>query len=176
MLNEKINEYIASLKLNIPSKKFLIKRESDHVAITSPLKFYLDDKAAAFLGYESPTGKPNNIIESFYNSDESIVAPNAPNLRAVDAIEVHCNIVEHSYINHDVHSHKHAETEMLYSFFLKVAHGFKIYEVPTERLYVNLKSRLRVIDRIDITLRDQNNRIMQNGSVDCVIILDLYKT
>jgi hypothetical protein len=175
-LNEKINEYITALKLNVPANQFSIKRANDRIAITSPLKFYLDEKVASFLGFSSPGEKPITEQKSFYDANTFLVAPNAPNFRAVDAIEVHCNIVEHSYINHDEHRHKHVEAELLYTFFLNVAHGYKIYEVPTEKLYVPLRNGLQTINRIDITLRDQNNRLLQNENVECVIVLDLYKS
>lgn len=176
LLKEKINDYITSLNLNLSNKKFEIERKNDRIVITSPIKFYLDSKFALFLGYDHSQNNPINVIESYYNANESIASPNLPNIRAVDAIEVHCNIVEHSYVNHDLHSHKHAETELLYTFFLKTAHGYKIYETPSQRLYVNLKKELQSISQIDITLRDQNNRLLQNEAIDCVVVLDLTKT
>lgn len=171
-IETKTIQYITSLQINVDAAAFKIQRTGVCLSIISPLKFHLDKTISEFFGFTPPKGKYSED-EGYFEAHEKVTASSPPNLRAVDVIEVHCNIVENSLINHDVHDHKHMETEILYEFFPNVPHGYKISEVPNERYYVPLKRGLRQIQEITITILDQNNRLVINDGVVNVIYLDL---
>ncbi|KAG8302457.1 hypothetical protein J6590_033053, partial [Homalodisca vitripennis] len=150
-----------------------IFKDGDKISINSPIKFYLDKTVSDLLGFEKSDATNLQKESSYFNSNENVIASNPPNLRAVDVIEIHCNIVNNSLVNHDVHSHKHLETAILYSFSPNVPHGYKISQSPQEKHYIPLRSGLRKIQQITITLVDQNNQLLQNNHVNNIVYLDL---
>ncbi|KAG8279406.1 hypothetical protein J6590_106264 [Homalodisca vitripennis] len=125
------------------------------------------------LGFEKSDATNLRKESSYFNSNENVIASNPPNLKAVDVIEIHCNIVNNSLVNHDVHSHKHLETAILYTSSPNVPHGYKISQSPQEKHYIPLRSGLRKIQQITITLVDQNNQLLQNSNVNNIVYLDL---
>ncbi|KAG8241209.1 hypothetical protein J6590_091844 [Homalodisca vitripennis] len=162
-LEKSFRDYIKSLNLSINSDDFKIFKDGDKISINSPIKFYLDKTVSDLLGFEKSDATNLQKESSYFNSNENVIASNPPNLRAVDVIEIHCNIVNNSLVNHDVHSHKHLETAILYSFSPNVPHGYKISQSPQEKHYIPLRSGLRKIQQITITLVDQNNQLLQNN-------------
>lgn len=67
------------------------------------------------------------------------VGVTAPKLRDVNVIEVHCNLVDHSLVQHDIQEHKHDETELPYQYFANVSHGYKISKEPQKKLCTPLR-------------------------------------
>ncbi|KAG8241822.1 hypothetical protein J6590_078267 [Homalodisca vitripennis] len=172
-LEKSFRDCIKSLNLSINSDDFKIFKDGDKISINSPIKFYLDKTVSDLLGFEKSDATNLQKESSYFNSNENVIASNPPNLRAVDVIEIHCNIVNNSLVNHDVHSYKHLETAILYSFSPNVPHGYKISQSPQEKHYIPLRSGLRKIQQITITLVDQNNQLLQNNHANNIVYLDL---
>ncbi|KAG8325554.1 hypothetical protein J6590_064896 [Homalodisca vitripennis] len=172
-LKKSFRDYIQSLNLSVNSNDFKIFKDGDKISINSPIKFYLDKTVSDLLGFEKSDATNLQKESTYFNSNENVIASNPPNLRAVDVIEIHCNIVNNSLVNHDVHSHKHLETAILYSFSPNVPHGYKISQSPQEKHCIPLRSGLRKIQQITITLVDQNNQLLQNNHVNNIVYLDL---
>jgi hypothetical protein len=166
-IQERAREY---LKQNLPSvdeTQFILEKVNGRVSIQSPIKFYLDESVSKLLGFV-PISQD---MATAYREAGTVIAENPPNIRTVDVIEVHCDIVDNSYVNSDVH--KHAETSILYHFFPSVPQGFKISEKPQYPHYVPMKKGLRRIQQIRLMLTDQDNRILQNEDVSNIVYLDL---
>lgn len=145
----------------------VIDKHQDRVRIKSPVGFYFDPAISDLLGFDRGTTqfKPN-----VYHSGSKI-----PKLRTVDVIEIHCNLVEHSYVNHETQWHKHDETEILYHFFHNCPNQYKISEVPQEKFYVPLRRGTRKISEIKITIKDQDNQLLVNDGVNNIVYLSLIK-
>lgn len=159
-------------KVNIDS--FLVKKMDCKVLICSPLRFYIGPRLSKLLGYQPPQQPPSNI-EAYNQANKNTIGSSNVDLRVVNMIELHCNIVENSYVKHDTHSHKHAETEILYVFSPSSPHGYSMSVVPTERHYVPLKRGLKTIQRIVVYICDQENTPIQNENTTTTIYLDLRK-
>lgn len=172
-LENKCRSFIQSLNI-VESSSFRITNDNAKVTIYSPLKFYLDETLRKLLGFDpNPEGSSSSNANSYCEAGKPIVAPNPPNLRAADVIEIHCNLVENSIVAHDTHWHKHAETSILYTFFPNVPHGYKISHTPTEKHYVPLRHGLHRIRNIDVTITDQDNNLVLNSDVNNIVYLDL---
>lgn len=170
------SEFLATLKINANVTDFKMEKYGDRVVIYSPVKFYLDAAVSKLLGFtpsQKSTQEISNDESSFYESGKQITAQNPPNLRSVDVIEIHCDLVQNSCVKHDVHEHKHYETNILYSFFPNVPHGYKISQTPTQRHYIPIKNGLRKIQTITIKVMDQDNQLVQNKDVNNIVYLDL---
>lgn len=168
-------DYIKSLNLNVDPTKFRLSKNGDFLSVYSPLKFYMDQACCKLFGFDPPTKEKQKRADSssYHIENQTVTGTRPPKLRAVDTIEIHCNIVHNSLVNHDTHDHKHAETELLYTFFPQVPHGYKISEQPKERLYVDLKPGLRTIHCITINILDQDNNPILNSNVENLVYLDL---
>lgn len=159
---------------DVDPKKFMINKKGNILSITSPYRFYLDPAICELLGLE-PCKSHNGDINFYHKANETVIGNRFPKLRAVDVIEIHCNLAEHSFVNHDTHWHKHDETEILYHFFPNVPHGYKISEVPQDKLYVPLKSGLTTVREIKIMIKDQDNQLIVNDGVVNIVYLSLIK-
>lgn len=148
------------------TSKFEIKKENNRVVIRSSVKFHMDNTIRALLGFDPVTGV---TFHDNYKAD------NAPNLRSVDVIEIHCDIVNTSFTNHATHYHKHDETSLLYQFYPTVQHGYKISEVPRCLHYVPLKAGLGKIQYINIGLLDQSGMLLQNPDSNNIVYIDIVR-
>lgn len=158
------------INLFIKNTEYKIKIEKDggRIKIISPYySIGFNTSMAKMLGY-TLTNSPLDYKGTFS-------AENPPNLRTVDVIEIHCNIVERSMANHDLHWHKHDEREILHFFFPNVSHGSKISEKPPELLFIPLKKNLHRISEIIISIQDQDNNLLQNPDVNNIVYLILRK-
>lgn len=171
-LQNSIVDFIASLKLNVDSTKFQIRKVDDRINLWSPLKFHLDEEISKLLGFHPPQ-KQSNVIDSYYDADTTVVAQNPPNLRAVDVIEIHCNAIENSYVKHSEHDHKHSETAILYSFFPDAPHGYKISEVPRERLYLPVRKGMTKLQRVTVNITNHRDLLVKNSGVNNIVYLHL---
>src|SRR5436190_9807002 len=173
-IQEQCRAFIKQLKI-AEANTFIVSKAGTRISIQSPIKFFIDSNIQRLLGFEL-SNKFNKADENSYcNANKLLIGSKPPNLRPVDVIEVHCNIVDNSLVKHETHSYKHAESEILYTFYPHVLHGYKISHTPQERLYLPIKQGLRKIDTITITIRDENHHIIQNDCVNNVIYLDLKK-
>lgn len=166
-----IRQFLKRLDTKVEAENFRIFMFGVHVCIHSPLKFYLGPEVSKLLGYSPPKESPT--LSSFYNSSTMIVASGTPNLRPANIIEVHCNLLENSYHNHEEHAHRHDEGALMYMFYPNTSFGHMISEKPEERHYIPLKQGLRKIQHITVTITDQNVRHLQNNFVSYTVYLDL---
>lgn len=173
-LQSACREFLKGLGIAVEYDTFRLFKENSKVAIHSPLKLYLDPSICNLLGYK-PCKSHSGDINSYHNLNDKIIALNPPNLRAMDVIEVHCNIVERSFVNHSTTWHRHDETEILYTFFPNVPHGYKISETSQEKFYIPLKTGLNKIQEVVITLKDHNNELIVNDDVTNIVYLSLTR-
>lgn len=164
-IQNKIRLFIHSLALDPNS--FVIDRHEDRVRIKSPVGFYFAPAISDLLGFDHGTTQFQPNLE---HSGSKI-----PKLRSVDVIEIHCNLVEHSYVNHDTQWHKHDETEILYHFFHNCPNQYKISEIPREKFYVPLRKGVKTISEIKVTIKDQDNQLLANEDVNNIVYLSLIK-
>ena len=172
-IQNKCRQYITSLTAGVDANKFMVAKYTDRIAIYSPIQFYLDPVISNLLGFEPKSN--SNDVKNYHNVAETVVGKYTPKLRAVDVIEIHCNLVEHSFVNHDTHWHKHDETEILYHFFPNIPNGYKISQEPQEKFYVPLKSSVKTIREIRVVIKDQDNQLLQNQGVNNIVYLNLVK-
>lgn len=167
LTNSKVDSKEDSTKsLKIDSTKFEILKENNRLLIKSPLRFHMDNTIRSLLGF-------NSVAESVLQ--DNYKAENAPNLRFVDVVEIHSNIVDNGYTNHTEHYHRHDETSILYQFYPKVPHGYKISETPQYPHYVLLRKGLNTIKEINIELLNQNGLLLQNPDSNNYIYIDLIR-
>lgn len=149
-----------------------LTKSGDNVVISSPIAFILDAAVCKLLGFSLAKSLPE--VGDFQTANVNHVGSTIPKLRAVDVIEIHCNLVEHSFVNHDTHWHKHDETEILYHFFPNVPHGYKISEMPNEFHYIPLRN-ITSIREIKVMIKDQDNQLLVNEDVNNILYLSLIK-
>lgn len=157
----------------IDPNSLTINKSGDRIVISSPLAFTLDSLLCTLLGFDL-NKKSLSLVSEVHAAKVEHRGTNIPKLRAFDVIEVHCNLVERSFTNHDVHWHKHDETEILYHFFPNVPHGYKVSETPPEKHYVPLRP-IRTIQEIKITLKYQDDQLLVNEGVNNIVYLSLIK-
>ena len=174
-IQEKCRTFLKECNANIDENKLIFGKSGDRITIKSPVKFKLNSALCELLGFKESSGDVDMCGKGFYPNDKVITGDHPPNLRAVDVIEIHCNLVEHSLVNHDTHWHKHDETEILYHFFHNVPHGYKISETPQEKFYVPIKKGLKTIRQIQIVIKDNENQLLVNEGVNNIVYLSLIK-
>lgn len=167
--------FIKSLNLGVDENKFEIEKlDNMKIRITSPLKFYLEKSVCKLLGFNNSCVKfDKNNTSLYFEASKNIVGDSAMNLSPLDVVELHCNIIESSFVNHDIHSHKHLETSILYQFYPNVEYNHKISEVPFEKLYIPVQKGVRKIQSITITIMDGKNQLVENPNVNNIVYLDL---
>lgn len=157
----------------IDPNSLTLNKSGDRIVISSPLAFTLDSSLCTLLGFEL-NSKAFSQVSMVHTAQVEHKGTKIPKLRAFDVIEIHCNLVERSFTNHNVHWHKHDETEILYHFFPNVPHGYKISETPPEKHYVPLRP-VRNIQEIKITLKYQDDQLLVNEGVNNIVYLSLIK-
>lgn len=171
----------------VNANDFRIHKSSDgyRVVVVSPVEFYMGPHVSHLLGFEPtpppppPPTPPDNTPLAYLRKNNyrpantTAAAMGPPNMRPLDAIEIHCDVIEHGLKPHD-DGQTHAETGLLYHFYPDSPHEYKISEVPYERLYVPIRRNLREIRAITVSVRDQLGRLLQqSASVNYTVYLDL---
>lgn len=146
------DKYKNDFEMNIVSNKIQIK---------TPVQIIFKAIVIDLIGFD----KSQNILEP----NKIYLGNRIPKFRPFDVIEIHCNLVEPSFENHDEHSHLHKESEILYSFFPNVAYGSKISEKPNEIDYVPIKN-LDKIQNIIITIQDSEGNLLNNNAKSIVYL------
>ena len=167
-----IRRFISTLNTKVNVEDFKILKVNDHVAICSPLRFRMGPNISTLFGFANKNTSSNPV---FFPCKSMVKGTLLPKFRPLEVIELHCNIVENSCVTHYEHaSHKHLETEMLYTFFPAVAHGHKISHSPNHRHYVPVKRGLKTIQCINVTVMDEKHHLLDtNKSVDSFVYLDI---
>lgn len=169
-----ITELNNHIKKQLKDDKFYIKgNDESKIIICSPHHFKLDNNLRKLLGFE--TFSKNEIEKSFKSLTEH-KGKYKPNLRPFDVIEIHCNLVESSFTNHNTLEHVHEETEILYSFFPNVSYRSKISESPSEIFYVPIKKGTNKIQKIKISIKNERDELLKNENVMNIIYLSLIQS
>lgn len=138
-----INKYIQNnlkegVTIQIQANNNTLKVEiNTNVAID----FSSEKSIGRLLGFKSKVLEANKTHES----DCEV------NILKVNVIRIECNIVRGSY-------HNGRETHIIHEFFPLVAAGFKIVNHATPILYLPVSTQR--INNITVTLRDQNNELI----------------
>lgn len=106
---------------------------------TVDVDFTRDNNIGSLLGFTGIMVK-----RSFPVTSEDIV-----NINKISAVDIMCNIVDGSFINGE-------PTHILYHFYPGVAPGFKIIEVPDEKIYMPVNTS--VLSNIVVEAVDQSGR------------------
>jgi hypothetical protein len=106
--------------------------------------------------YDVSFDHPNSIGSLFgftkkIYKEGTYISENIINILSVNAILVHLNIVDGSYVNG-------FREPVIYSFFPKVSPGYKIVETPNFPIYLPVSKK--TIKDLKITITDQNNKIL----------------
>lgn len=100
--------------------------------------------------------KMNDLImkKTFLPNQLYISSSNPKILKPLHLIEVHTNITEFSYSNHDTNPHVHNTHELLYPFFIDkiLLPNDEYNEVPNNVIYIPLRNDLRSICNIKVTI------------------------
>lgn len=145
---------------------FEMKTILNKIQIKSPIKIFMTAIILDLLGFDESqaTLEPNKVY----------IGTKIPKLRPFDVIEIHCNLVEPSFENHDEHSHLHKESEILYSFFPNVEYGSKISDKPNEIDYLPIKN-INKIQTIIISIQDGEGNLLNNENTKTIVYLRLKK-
>lgn len=152
----------------------LYRTRTSRVVIKSPIKCHINNGLRRFLGF---TELQNNVEEykTEYLSDNvasMYKEVSISQIRPFRTIEVHCDLVEHSYINHTEQWHKHDNSSLLYHLSPR-EHGDRVYEKPSVLNYITLKPNTLTIREINIYLTDENQVPLSNQLSDYIIYLKL---
>jgi acetone carboxylase gamma subunit len=177
-LHKKIREFLVEKSLVVSAdeaKKFrLFRNLNSKVVIVSPIKCHISNGLRRFLGFKE-LEKDKVEYETEYIADNVVSVyeeNNKSQIRPFNTIEVHCDLVEHSFINHRDHWHKHDNSSLLYHCSPR-EHKDKIYEKPSVLNYMPLKSGTLVISNINVYLTDENYVPLQNALSDYIVYLKL---
>lgn len=120
------------------------------------IDFEQDNSIGSLFGFEHVV----LIRDEIYYSEKIL------NINKVNAIDVVCSIVEGSFVN-GIPSH------ILYHFYPNVAPGYKIIEVPQEKIYMPVNSS--VLTSITIKLVDQGGRLVDFKGEEITLYLRLRR-
>lgn len=123
---------------------------------TVDVDFSQSNSIGVLLGFAGETIKRHDPV-----STKGIV-----NINRVSAIDIMCNIVTGSYINGE-------PSHILYHFYPQVAPGFKIIEVPEEKIYMPVNTN--VLSNIIIEAVDQSGHTVDLRGEEFTLYLRLRK-
>ena len=109
------------------------------------------------LGFDNKLVQGNQIHES----------DNIVNITNINTAQIHCNLIEGSYING-------SSSDLLYTFSPNVSPGFLMQISPSQKMYVPLK-RTNVIDNIRISLKDQDGNFINLNNERTTYFIHLRK-
>lgn len=127
------------------------------ITIRDPdLKIYFNkpNSLHTLLGFD------NGVLEGVGEHEST----NIVNIMSVNAILVHCSIINGSYLNGDLHN-------ILYTFFPNVPPGYKIVENPSQPIYLTVDQPS--IYNIRIWLTDQNRNLLNTRGEEITVRLHL---
>lgn len=140
-----IQKYIlAELRSKVSDKQYFFLYGNTNtmkvsMRTTVDVDFSQQNNIGSLLGFPAILVKRNNPVTSV-----DIV-----NINRISAIDIMCNIVSGSFINGE-------SSHILYHFYPGVAPGFKIIEVPDEKIYMPVNTS--VLSNIMIEAVDQSGR------------------
>lgn len=124
-----------------------------------------------YLGYAP-------LEDTYYEKDKQYTALYPPRLSPYNIMEIHCNLVSPTLINHKNKSHLHEEAQILHSFFPKpIKNNFDdtlcITEAPVQKCFVPLSSHVRTINHIRLDIRNEQDNLLNftDGTIICYLTL-----
>lgn len=94
----------------------------------------------------------------------SVSSDEIVDINKISAIDIMCNVVDGSYINGEL-------AHVLYHFYPNVPPGFKIIEVPEEKIYMPVNTS--VLSNINIRAVDQNGQLINLRGEELTLYLRL---
>lgn len=167
-------DFLHDLKTRTDPELMRVNKTGPFVSVHSPVDFYLGPHVSELLGFEPPKGSALDR-KSYYKADTVTRATNPPNIRPVEVIEIHCDIVEPTFSHHGEHLFKHRETPILYQFSPDVPHQYKISETPQQRHYVPIRKGETKLQHITVRITDHRGRLLENPNVHNIVYLDLQQ-
>ena len=150
---DKINEkYYIGMEYYKPTSKTILDISNENCMVD----FGIENSIGSTLGFPHENQCLSNGIHQ---------SPNIIDIETVNSIQVHCNIVDGSYLNSN-------GSNVIHSFTPKVSPGFKVIEHPNpELIFLPVNNRF-TIQSIKIWLTDQdNNPIDLMGEKITVVLL-----
>lgn len=127
-----------------------------HLKSTVDVDFSVENSIGSLLGFGRTKVQGHISVNS-----EDIV-----DINKISAIDVMCNIVDGSYINGEA-------SHILYHFYPNVPPGFKIIEVPQEKIYMPVNAN--VLSSIVIRAVDQSGRLIDLRGEELTIYLRIRR-
>lgn len=166
--------FLRDLKTHADPQQMRILKTGLFVSVHSPVDFYLGPQLSKLLGFGPPTG---SVLDRkfYYKADTVTQTTNPPNIRSVDAIEIHCDIVEPTLSHHSEQHFKHRETPILYQFSPDVPHQYKISETPQLRHYVPIRKGETKLQHLTVRIMDHRGSLLENHNVHNIVYLDFQQ-
>lgn len=155
---KKIKNFTETNSLNINENSFELTNKNNKILIKTPIPLEFKKHFSDILG-----------IDRNIDSNKEIIGKSMPKLRPFDVLEIHCNLLETSFENHN-DENLHKESEILYSFFPNVTYGSKISEKPNEIDYIPIRKNIRKIQNIIITIKDEKGNLINNEANNIVYL------
>ena len=134
--HDRINEeYYINISANSNILKSVLILEKDY-----QVDFNHQNSLAKVLGFTSA-----KYTGGFHESE------NVVNILSTNSILVNIDIISGSYVNGTTKN-------TIYSFFQKVSPGYKIIETPVNLVYLPI--RLDTIDRLEVSITDQDDHLL----------------
>lgn len=137
---DEITTFLRSKNINIT-----VKRNTSTLKCTilcdQEINFEPEDSIADILGFNKKILEPNVEHQS-----DTIV-----HIFKMNSIRIECNITTNSYINNQ-------RSRVIHEFYPDVDPGYKIMEIPKNVIYFPVT--VENIDRLEISIKDQNNRLL----------------
>lgn len=124
--------------------------------------------------YSIDFSKENTIGSLFgFSATQRLEQPNqwyksnsTVNIIKINIIRIECSVTSGAYTNGTL-------SHVIHEFFPRVPPGYKISESPTNVIYLPVIARL--IDRLNIRIVDQNNKLIDFGSEEVTVRLHLRR-
>ena len=167
-----------NLLIQAENKDFKLELVNERVKMTVPLNIMVDlGEFHKFLGFNkqectiTPTWCKGN--KSNYFLQGTHIAENNAKLKPFEVIEVHCNLVESGFTQHDESNHIHKEHDLLYCFSHDVPYGKKVSHATPFFNYLNVKDHYKEINQIIIELRSETGELIENPRSELLIYLKI---
>lgn len=129
-------DFVTSFQLKANSNTLKCMMRCSH-----DVDFTMDNNISSLLGFENKVNDGETTHES-----ENLV-----NITKINCIKIGCNLISGSFDDGE-------PSQTIHEFFPSVPPGYKIIEIPRHLVFYPLHST--TIGKVRITLKDQNNRLI----------------
>lgn len=149
-----------------------LKEEEDDVnyfnlsANSNTMKVFMKASVDVDFGVENSIGSMFGFHKKIIGGNIPVYSDEIVDINKVSAIDIMCNIVDGSYINGEL-------SHVLYHFYPNVPPGFKIIEVPEEKIYMSVNTNMLT----DIVIRavDQTGRLINLRGEELTLYLRIRR-